>query len=262
MRFGVCTTVENAPAVKSAGWDFVEESIQGLLQGTTPDEQWTGLTRLRGAALTVPAANMLVPASIKITGPTADLSVLQNYMTTVLTRAQKINMTTLVFGSGGARHVPDFFDRDVARKQIIDFVAMAAPIAQRCGVTLVAEPLNRGECNIINTVAEAMTYVKAVNHPNFQCLVDSYHFWLEEEPLENLEEAMPWIKHVHVADKLGRTAPGVSGASRYVSFFQTLQNGNYEGPISVEAPGFNGTGDNGTTVLEYLKREWAEAAAL
>ena len=56
---------------------------------------------------------------------------------------------------------------------------MSVEIAASHGVLIVAEPLNRGECNIINTVAEAMEYVQAVNHPNFNCLVDSYHLWLE-----------------------------------------------------------------------------------
>src|SRR5207248_659966 len=110
------------------------------------------------APLPIPAANSLVPASLKITGPTADLDALKKYMTTVLSRAQRLGIKTLVFGSGGARNVPDRFDREKAGKQIEDFVRASADIAAQHGVTLVAEPLNRGECNIINTVAEAMRY--------------------------------------------------------------------------------------------------------
>jgi len=125
-------------------------------------------------------------------------------------------------------------------------------------VTIVIEPLNCGECNIINTVAEAMKYVAVVGHPNLRCLVDSFHFWLEDEPLENLREAVPAIAHVHVADKVGRTAPGESGQSDYRPFFRVLKDGGYDGLISVEAKDFD-VAPSGRKVLEFLRKQWNEA---
>src|SRR5205814_8679089 len=103
MKFGICTSLTNAAAVEAAGWDYVEENVQTLLQGTVADEQWTQDAAAKAAPLPVPAANSLVPASLKITGPTADLAALKKYMTTVLSRAQRVGIKTLVFGSGGAR---------------------------------------------------------------------------------------------------------------------------------------------------------------
>ncbi len=257
--FGICTAVENAAAVQAAGWDFVEENVQGLLQGQLPDDQWKGRDRVEKSPLPVPAANCLVPGGLKITGPEANLEKLTAYMSNVLKRAPQVGMKTLVFGSGGARNVPEGFDRERARSQIIAFLKMAAPMAQANGVTIVAEHLNRGECNIINSVKEAMTYVKAVDHPSFQCLVDSWHFWLEEEPLEDLKAAMPWIRHVHLADKEGRVAPGLSGKSDYRPFMSVLKQGGYNGPISVEATKFSDIAGQGPGVLEFVKRQWNEA---
>lgn len=259
MQFGICTAVENAQAVKAAGWDFVEESIQGLLQGQLPDAEWKGLERVRKSPLPVPAANMLVPGSLKITGPDADLEKLRAYMTNVLRRAKQTGTKILVFGSGGARRVPDGFDRQSARKQIIEFIRMSAPIAADNGVTLVAEHLNKKECNIINSLDEAMTYVKEVNHPAFQCLADSYHFWEENEPLESLQHAMPWIRHVHLADKGSRVAPGESGASDYRPFFAVLKKAGYDRMISVEATGFRDIAGVGPRVLAFVKKQWEEA---
>src|SRR5262249_33348613 len=145
---------------------------------------------------------------LKITGPDANLDKLRDYMTKVTTRAGKVGTKVLVFGSAGARQIPDGFDRDKARQQIIAFAKMSAELAAKNGVTIVAEPLNRKESNVINSVAEGMEYVQAVGHPNFKCLVDSYHFWLESEPLDNLRKAMKSIAHVHLADTEGRVAPG------------------------------------------------------
>lgn len=257
--FGICTPIENAPAVKAAGWEYVEEVVVNFIQGRVPDEQWKGLERLARSPLPVPAANVLVPAQLKITGPEADLDALRRYMQTVLARARQVGITILVFGSGGARNVPEGFDRDKARGQIIDFVRMSADLAAGHGITLVAEHLNRRECNIINTIPEAMEYVRAVNHPHFQCLADSYHFWLEDEPPDNLRAAMPWIRHVHVADSEGRVPPGESGKNDYQSFFRVLKEAGYDGGITVEALNWTDIAERGPRVLEFLTTQWEQA---
>lgn len=259
MKFGICTSVDNAAAARAAAADFVEENVQQLLQGQVPDDAWTGKSRVAGAVLPVLAANVLVPGTLKITGPEARLDALRLYMATILRRAATTGTRTLVFGSGGARNIPEGFDRAAARQQILDFLRMSASIAQGHGVTLVIEPLNRKECNVLNSVAEAMEYVRAIDHPNIQCLVDSYHFWLEDEPLENLRAAMPWIKHVHVADKVGRVPPGESGQADYRPFFAVLKQGRYEGLISIEAAGFKDIAGVGPRSLAFLKAQWGEA---
>lgn len=258
MQFGVCTSIEKSPVMKEAGWDFIEEHVQNLLQGHLPESEWKGPERLRAAALPVYAANCLVPGAMKITGPEADLSRLEAYMRTVLDRAARMGMKTLVFGSGGARKVPDGWDPRQARRQILDFGRMATSLAEGHGITLVLEPLNRKECNVITSVTEAMTYVREIGRPGFACLVDSYHFWLNNEPLEDLRPAVPWIRHVHVSDA-DRTPPGNSGKSSYRPFFRALKEGGYSGPLSVEASGFQAEVGFARKVLDYLRTEWEQA---
>lgn len=259
MRFGICTAVENSQAVKNAGWDFVEENIQGLLQGTLPDGEWTGEKRTAGAALPVYAANCLVPGAMKITGPDVSLEQLKKYMTHVCKRAAKVGIQNLVFGSGGARQVPEGFDRAKARVQMLDFLRMSAPIAQESGVTVVVEHLNSKECNIVTSLAEELTYVREINHPNIQCLADTWHFWLENESLDSLKDSLPYLRHVHVADKDGRVAPGEAGTSDYRPIFQILKRGGYKGAISVEAIGFSDIANVAPRVLAFLKQQWEQA---
>jgi sugar phosphate isomerase/epimerase len=230
--------------------------VQSLLQGLVPDDQWSPPAK---AALPIVAANVLVPGSLKIVGPDADLSALTKYITTVMIRAGKVGLSKLVFGSGGARNVPDGFDRTKAVQQITDFATMAADQAGKNGITLVIEPLNRSECNIINSVSEGMEYVRSISHPHFQCLVDSYHFWLEDEPLSNLKAAMPSIKHVHLADKDGRVAPGLSGTADYRPFFRVLKDGRYNSTISFEGKDMPDFAVTAPKVLEFIKRQWSEA---
>lgn len=253
MQFGACTNSSRALAAQAGGWDFLEENVQGYLKGQTDDWQSPP-----SPALPVPSANSLVPGTLPIVGPNVDFAALSQYMNRVITRAQQVQMHTLVFGSGAARQVPDGFDRNKAIDQITNFLHMAAPVAKQHGVTIVIEPLNRGECNIINSVAEAMTYVTRVNHPAVKCLVDSYHMWLEDEPLANLEAAMPSIAHVHVADKDGRVCPGESGTSDYLSFFKVLKQGGYDKLVAVEARGFD-LQTTGPGCLHFLQDTWAKA---
>ena len=258
MQFGICTSIDNADIVKAAGWDFVEESVGGYLQPGDPDDQWRGPQRRARAALPVPACNMLVPGNLKITGPDADLEKLRDHMTRVLARASAVGVETFVFGSGRARSVPDGFDRDRAKHQIIEFLRMSCPLAQKHGVTLVAEPLNRGEDNMINSVGQAMEYVRAVNHPNFQCLLDTYHFWLENDSLDVLAESLPHIRHVHLADRDGRLPPGESKTVDYRPIFRILKSAGYKGRISVEAKGFEDISVIGPRVLAFVREQWGE----
>lgn len=257
-QFGICTSPDNAAVVKEAGWDFVEGHVQNLFQGMLDDSSWQGRATITSAALPVPAANCLLPGDLKVVGPAVDFEKLRTYMSRAIARAGGCGTTTLVFGSGVARNVPEGFDRAKAQQQIIDFSRMSADIAARHAVTIVYEPLNKGECNIINSVKEAMEYVATIKHPNLECLVDSWHFWLEKEPLENLAVAMPHIKHVHLADTDGRVAPGQSGTADYLPFFKTLKAGGYDGRISVEAK-FNDAPQSYGPVLEYIKKAWIAA---
>jgi len=255
--FGICTGVENAGVVKSAGWDFIEGNVQGVLMGDKDDGAWEASgwkEKLKGAELKMPAANCLVPGALKIVGPEADLGKLKGYMRNVLRRAEEVGMETLVLGSGGARNVPEGFEREAAREQILEFARMSAEVAAAHGVTIVLEHLNRKECNIVNSVEEELEYVRALRHPNFMGLVDTWHWWLEGEGLGIVEEALPWVRHVHLADKEGRVAPGQGGGS-YREFFGVLKRGGYEGRISVEAEFVGGLGTAGE-VLGFLKREW------
>jgi sugar phosphate isomerase/epimerase len=180
-------------------------------------------------------------------------------MANVLRRAGKAGCTTIVFGSGGARNVPEGWDKAKATDQIVEFGKMIAPMAQGNGVTIVLEHLNVTECNIVTTFAEELAIMKRVAHPNFQCLLDTYHLWMDHLALSDLEPLLPYIRHVHLADREGRVAPGESGKSDYRPVFAMLKKAGYNGCLSVEAPDFRDIAGRGPIVLAFLKKQWNEA---
>ena len=257
MRFGVCTTLDSSLSAKDSGWDYIEVSAQLVLNAMLKDEQWSD-ANAKESALPIRSANLLIPAGLKVTGPKANPTALRVYMDRMTRRAKQVGITTLVLDSGPSRAVPDGFDRDHARRQLIDFGKLCGELAAKAGgVTVVLEPLNRRECNLVNTIPQAMEIVRAVNHPNFQCMLDTYHFWSENEPLESLLAAAKWIKHIHVADKDGRTAPGETGNSSYQPIFAALRKLDYRGTVSVDATNFQPSGY--FTVAEFLKTQWKRA---
>jgi sugar phosphate isomerase/epimerase len=264
MKFGICTSFKSAPAVRAAGFEYIEENAQGLFQALVPDGVFTGLAEAKSCGIPIPAANCLLPGSLRLTGPSIDTLALQQYLNTLLPRARDVGIQTLVFGSGAARLVPEGFPRDQAFTQIVAFLRLAAPLAAAHGVTIVVEPLNSGECNIINTVAEAMDYVRAANTPAIKCLVDSYHVWKEQESLDGLRAALQAgaIAHVHLADLAGRVAPGESGpdvAAAYREFFGALKRGKYTGNISVESSWPTDMALSAPRVREFLQTQWNAA---
>jgi len=259
MQFGVCTSASNSRAVHAIGWDFIEENVQRFLSPTVDDDSWPASSVRAFKELPIPAANNLVPRELKIVGPDINEDALQVYMTRAINRAAQAGVTMLVFGSSGARHVPDGFDPAVARGQIISCLKMSAEIAHRAGLLIVIEPLSRFETNIINTIAEACDIASTVAHSNVKCLVDTYHFWMQDDSMVDLASAIPHIRHVHVADKDGRTAPGRTGKSDYLPIFKCLKQGGYAGRISVESPKFSGTEIHAEDVLKYLRRAWDAA---
>jgi len=257
MRFGLCTTVDNSLSAQESGWDYIEAAAQRVLNGMVKDEQWSDALA-KECALPIRSANLLLPDTLKVTGPKAIPPALRLYMERMTRRAKQVGITTLVFDSGLARSAPDGFDREAAKRQLIDFGKLCGELAAKAGgVTVVLEPLSRRECNLINTIPQAMEIVRAVGHPNFQCMVDTYHFWIENEPLENLVAAIKSIKHIHVADKDGRAAPGETGNSSYQPIFAALRKLDYRGTVSANAPSLQPFGY--FTVAEYLKTQWKRA---
>jgi sugar phosphate isomerase/epimerase len=200
----------------------------------------------------------MVPSTIKITGPDADLAALEAYLRTILRRARAIGVEKLVLGSGAARTIPDGFDRKAGERQLVEFVRTAAILAADHCVTVVLEHLNRNEGNVLTRLSECVGMARAIDHPNLKVLVDTFHLWAEDEPVEHVREAMPLLAHVHLADLAGRVAPGEgSPPSDYRPLFRLLKAGAYSGTMSVEAVNFDPAMYG--RVLDFIKAQWDQA---
>ncbi len=234
MKFGICGEPTIGALAAEAGYDFVELHVQRDLHTDQDENEFrTGLGRILASPLPCPAANCFLPGGHKVTGPQVDMDALNHYVTLACERAQRAGIDTIVFGSGGARAVPEGWDRTRANDQLIEFGRMLGPIAQQHGVIIVVEPLNRRECNIFNSVGECGRYVEQVNHPHIRLLVDAYHWAVENDSAQDLVRYAPLICHAHIATYRNRLAPGLE-ACDFVPFFRALKQGGYDGRLSIE----------------------------
>lgn len=233
-EIGVCTSIDNAGMLKDCGYSYVEETVGHFLMPLKSDEEFAiMLQKAETSPLKVKACNSFIPGNMKSVGPDAVHQKILKYMETAFRRAQKAGIEYIVFGSGVSRNIPDDFPREDARIQFIGLCKSMAEIASKYNVVVVLEPLNVTECNFINSVAEGGEIVREVDHPNFRLLADIYHMLMENESPENILKYGVFIKHIHIAEKKDRAAPGTNHED-FTSYFEALKKISYKGSISVE----------------------------
>jgi sugar phosphate isomerase/epimerase len=234
VQVGYCTPLRNIEAAKAAGFDYVELSTSEIA-GLSDAEFEQAAARVQQVGLPVPATNLFLPAALKVTGPNIDPEQQMAYVKKAFARLARLGTQIVVFGSGGARQVPDGFPKDQAFQQLVAFGKRIAPEARARGITVAVEPLRRQETNIINSAAEGLALVNAIADPNFQLMVDFYHLASVKEDPAIIVRARDHIRHLHMANPEGRVFPRSPDEYDYAPFFAALRTIGYDGRISVEA---------------------------
>lgn len=263
MRYGLCLNSSALADGYEAGYDFAELAVAGLspLDG---EEAFAPIrATLLASPLPIQVCNCFLPGTLKVVGPAVDQAAVRSYMEVALRRASEVGVSVIVFGSGAARSAPDGFPLHVALQQFSDSARLAAEIAARYNILIAIEPLNPGECNIVNTVGEGAEIVKAIDHPHLRLLADIYHMARQGDAYSNLPAVMPYLAHIHTDSFV---LPGQPGGSNYdgPAFFGPLLHAGYQGRLCLEDHS-NFIGNEHSTLtrverfrrqLEVLKSQW------
>lgn len=234
IRLGVCTDVKNINEIAEIGFDYLEFSLARLASFT--EEEFKETCRIvDNAPIKVEACNGMLPGDIKVVGEQVNAQVIHDYLDKAFARARRLGAKVVVFGSGASRRVPDGFDTGVAWRQIGNFLRMVQRHAMENDITVVIEPLRSVECNIMNFVSEATLMASLIQMPNIAVLADTYHMAMGSEPLSALGMAGSQLKHVHIANAIGRKYPKAGDGERYDDIFAALKEIGYEGRVSIEA---------------------------
>lgn len=232
MEIGCSVSLQELPFAEGSGFDFIELQT-GTLLPEMDDAHfkpvWEAVT---ASSLPVKSFNAFLPPHIRVVGEDVDSAKVEAYVLTALRRMEFLGGKRVSFGSGHSRSCPAGFPREKAAQQIVQFLEFTAEAADRNGIRVNVEGLNRTECNMIHSLLDANHYVEELKRPNVSLLADFYHMQMENEPLENLVRIKANLDYVHVADT-GRLYPG-SGNYPFHSLMETLRGIGYNGPISVE----------------------------
>jgi len=275
MRFGCCgnliatgpdkTGIEFVEKIATLGYDYVELPLAEMM-ALSISEFVALKERVYKSGIRCEACNNLFPTQVRLTGPKVNRQQISEYINSAIERAAELGVGVLVFGSGGAKRVPDNFHQAEALAQIVAETKLLAEVAGRHNITIAIEPMRRPDCNIINSFAEGVELAKLVNCANVKVLIDIYHMVCEKEsPNVLLKYGKEYLAHIHFSNphipcidgsvdsakintlfewdlaKKGwwRTFPTNLKEWDYGPFIKAVQALGYNGRISVEAPTTN-----------------------
>lgn len=119
---------------------------------------------------------------------------------------------------------------------VVEVHKHAARYAAAKSIKLSVEPLNRFECYLLNTVADAAALVDAVAEPNYGLLYDTFHANIEEkDPVGVIKPHIDRINHVHLSEN-DRGTPG-KGHVPWSETFQAIRSTSYDQWYVIEAFG-------------------------
>ena len=260
LAIGACTSLANAPILKAAGCDYLEEGVAGFLAPAAPEDAFAvRLAASRASGIPIRACNGFLPGALKAVGPAAKPAEILAYAATAFRRAAAAGLSTIVWGSGESRRIPDGFSRARAEEQFRSLAGDIAAAAAKSGILVVLEPLNSGETNFLNSLAEGAAMVEAVGHPSFRLLADFYHVVRAGETSDAVVKFGALIRHCHIAEKDKRTPPGTAGDD-FRPFLAALNRIGYAGGISLECRWDDMKAQLAGSVA-FLRKQIADAAA-
>ncbi len=243
---------EGAGAILSAGFDYAEIGVGMFMRLSDAD-----FDSLVSDGLPILAANSFIPFHFHIVsdGAVDEGSPLREYLEKALCRASRLGIKYVVFGSGGARRIPEGMSREDGHAYIRKFLSVAGQIAEKNGVVIAIEPLRALECNAINYTFEGEKLARDVSLPSVGYLADAFHMAEGGEPADSLESADALPCHIHVSEAPDRTCPGCHGGEYLSAFAASLKKTAYSGMISVEC-GFKDFFSELPLALEFVKRNF------
>jgi D-psicose/D-tagatose/L-ribulose 3-epimerase len=163
---------------------------------------------------------------------------------------------------------------DDEKQRAADVLRKSAEFAQQHKVTLAIEYLNRFECYFLTTAQQAKALVKAVNHPSFRMMYDTFHANIEEKNIpEVIASVADSFVHVHISEN-DRGTPG-TGHVHWAETFRALRQVKYDGWLVIEAFGralpelaaatrvwrdlFPSAEEVYTQGLRFMKEQWEKA---
>lgn len=156
---------------------------------------------------------------------------------------QKVNQGVELFKRTGVKYalmVPGRYNErmawDYQTANVIDMMRELSDIAEKGGLTIVLEPLNKRDHPglFLTGVPQSYAICRAVNSPSCKIVDDMYHQQITEgNIIPNIDAAWSEIAAFHIGDNPGRKEPG-TGEINYLNAFKHISEKGYTGVLCME----------------------------
>ena len=247
MKFGICSEIfkdwndiaRTCNFVKETGYDGLEIAPFTFAPYVTDIPRSTReeiVKRAAEADLDILGIHWVFvgPEGVHLTHPDSEVRAFTTqYMKELVRFCGEIGGKVIIFGSPKQRNV----QRDVTYNQAFqwaeDIFEQAMPLCEEYGVTICLEQLTHLETNFCQTPDETVELIQAVNHPNFQLLLDTKAMsFLPETRAYYIKKYASFLKHYHANDQ-NMEGPGF-GDTDFGPIFKALKEIQYDGYVSVE----------------------------
>ena len=234
--YGDAPLPETLGRIAAAGYDGVE--LPGEPERWRPGDlrRWLGDHGLAPVALT---ASCMTPTERDLAHPDPRIrGVAVDYVRRCLGLAAEIGAPLVQMLASGEPRLAPLATRDAEWAWSVAGMQAAAREAERVGVAIAVEPLNRYEGYLVTSTAEALAYLDAVASPWVGMTLDLFHANIEEPSVPGaIRAAGARLWHVQAADTTRR---GLGhGHLDLAAVIDALAGIDYRGAIVVEimAPG-------------------------
>jgi sugar phosphate isomerase/epimerase len=237
MKIGCCTTIDNYEALCKIGYDYIELSAYDIYNMTEKEFE-IALAKVIDLGVPCLGFNAYCKSNLSMVGPEFNLNKIRDYSNVVCKRGSKLGIKYIGIGAPFARILPDGWEKEIADKQMEQFLKVTSEIAQSYKQIVLLEALNAEICNYITSTDEAYKMVKKLNLPNLKLVLDFYHMEMMNEELESVNYVIPYVKHLHISHR----GPGIKrdylNENDYYDVFRIInfvRTQGYDSTISIEA---------------------------
>jgi sugar phosphate isomerase/epimerase len=236
-RIGICSSLDRAPLLARIGADHIEPAF-GVIAGMEEAAYQTGVAALRDSGLRADSMNSMLPGTTVLYGDGAPTEQLLDFVRRGMSRAAELGCSTVVFGSGTARRIPEGMSKAGAQQHLAILLDRFCSIARPYDIRIAIEPLRASETNFIHTSTDAAEIAALLPHcDNLGINPDIYHMLESSEPFDTLSAFRDKLYHVHMCapDRhFPRADRPAADIEIYTAFFRALNAAGYSGTISIE----------------------------
>ena len=125
-------------------------------------------------------------------------------------------------------------DKEGAWERSIEGLQKLGAVAEKLGITISLEVLNRNESYILTDCAEAKVYCDRVGSPAVKILLDTYHMNIEEDNMyDAIRNCGDYLGYLHVGE-CNRKLPGQNNSIDWPEIGRALRDIGFDGTVVME----------------------------